>query len=234
MGKLFGKKNNGNSGELDGKAAKTLVAFTMQSLHDEDTGIRVEDALCFLSTIVAERCIDAAGDYDLRDHDLTPGSRTFSDKINAMLSGEVAEDDIAKIPAQSVFGMLRDHLQGTYDLADFPKLSGVFRYFAEHIGKQEDWGKVPLSVPAGNQPSLLPLQVGFETRDTIDQLFESVASDKPRIVRICAAALADLLGKVRGAIEPKVALALTFELLNGMAKTAPMTARAMQQLEEAD
>jgi hypothetical protein len=236
MGKLSGKKNAGDSGdgELDGKAAAALVAFTMQSLQDEETGIRVEDALGFLSTIVAERCIDAAGDYDLRDHDLTPGSRTFSDKINAMLAGEVAEDDIARIPAQSVFGMLRDQLQGTYDLADFPKLSAVFRHFAENIGGQEDWGKVPLSVPAKHHPGILPLQVGYETRDTIDQLFESVASDKPRIVRVCVAALSDLLGKVRGAIDPKVALALTFELVNGMAKTAPMTTRAMQQAQDAD
>jgi hypothetical protein len=222
--------NASESIEADGQAVQALVGFAMKSLQDDRGRIRAEDCLCFLSTILAERCIDAAGDYDLRDHELTPGSRAFSDNINRLLTGDIG-DDLAKVPAQSVFGMLRDGLRGTYELADFPQLPAVIQYFAQNIGKESDWGKVPLSVPESHHPSILPLQVGYETRDSIDDLFRGLGADKTKAVRICTAALADLLGRIRGALDPKIALALTFESVHGMAKTAPMTARAMSSLE---
>ena len=46
---------------------------------------------------------------------------------------------------------------------------------------------------------------------------------------VCALALVAELAQVRDAIDHKVALSLVFETINGMAKTAPMTATAFRE-----
>jgi hypothetical protein len=221
--------NNFDINAYDQKLQESLVQFVMKSLQDKENRIRTEDAICLAATIVAERCIDAAGDFDLRKNDLIPGSRVFSDKINEILTGDIADKDIIEIPSQSLFGMLRDNLNGVYAPTDFPKIADVFEFYARNIGEEKDWGKVPLSIPEGNHPFLLPLRIGYETRRIIDNLFQEIQADKMRIVRICNSSLSELLKMVHDVIDPKIALTLTLETINGMSKTAPMTDEAMKK-----
>ena len=110
----------------------------------------------------------------------------------------------------------------------FPDLRAVFTSFAAEIGKPGDWGKVPLTVPADNYPLILPLQFGYETRPQVDAILKPITADKRRCLHIAVAALAELLNKVAGAIAPEIALRLAVEITNGMAKTTPMTDKAMR------
>jgi hypothetical protein len=212
----------------DEAVASKLVQFVIHILTDE-RGVRAEDAICALATIVAERCIDAAGDYPLRTHELTPGGRVFSDRANQLIAGDVASDELDQFPASSILGILRDRLAGKrYDRAHFPSIGGVFRAYAAGVGKAEDWGKVPLTVPEEHQPSVLPLRIGYETRAAVDKLMAPLGGDTARALATATLALAKLLEMVREAIDPQVALTLALETVNGMAKTAPMTDAAMQ------
>jgi len=217
----------------DPKTAKTrLVNLVMAALTDKKKRIRSEDAITLISTIVAERCIDLAGQYPLRDHEHVPGSRVFSEEINGILYGESAEGGLDSYPSDSVVGMLRDQLTpGTYQMADFPPVKMVLENFAAGIGKAEDWGTVPLTVPLENRPTLVPLKFGYATRPQVDGILNPLKVKKEAL-RVSVMALSELLKMVRGAIDPKVALLLSLEILNGMAKTAPMTERAMKGVQE--
>ncbi len=209
-------------------AQARLVAFVVGGLTDSNKRIRSEDALTLISTVVAERCIDLAGQYPLRDHEHVPGSRVFSEEINGILYGESVEGDLDSYPSDSVVGMLRDRLTpGTYQKADFPPIKEVMGNYAAGIGKKEDWGSVPLTVPLENRPTLVPLKFGYETRHQVDEILNPLKVKKEAL-RVSVLALSEILKMVRGAIDPKVALLLTLEILNGMAKTAPMTERAMK------
>lgn len=232
----FLKKNESakedNECLFDKKLSDMLVQFVIKCLQDNSNRVRAEDAICLISTIVAERCIDAAGDYDLRNHEFIPGSRVFSDKINNILCGNYTEDDISLLSRESVFGMIRDNLKDYYAIQDFPKLSKIFQYFANMLGDEKDWGKVPLSIPEDNYPILLPLRVGYETRLTIDKLFEQILEDRFRCLKISVIALSEIFKMVRDIIDPRIALSLGFEMINGMTKTAPMTEKEMRKVEE--
>jgi len=98
----------------------------------------------------------------------------------------------------------------------------VFRGFASRIGKPEDWGKAPLSLPPDDWPHLLPLRVAFDTRKGVDAVLRPLGGDKQRALWVSTLALAMLLEDSSNAVEPRSALALVFETINGMAKTAPM------------
>jgi hypothetical protein len=210
----------------DFEMRKQLVGLIMDRLT-KGNRIRAEDAICAAATIVGERCIDVAGDYPLREHDLTPGSRIFSDRVNELLCGDQADTAIANLPPQSVYGVIRASLSNdSYPDDKYPTLTSVFGGYAAGVGKAEDWGKVPVTVLPHNHPSIVPLQFGFETRDKVDAILHSIASDKPRCLVIASNALAALLNRMIGTIAPDVALRLAFEITNGMAKTAPMTKKA--------
>jgi hypothetical protein len=210
--------------------AEELVNLVVRGLRDE-RGVRAEDAICVLATIVGERCIDAAGDFDLRLHDFTPGSRVLSEKVNELLSGGHADGTVDMAPAGSVIGILRERLVGhVYQISDFPSLDQVFRTFVLGIGTaQVAWGSVPLSAPLENRPYLLPLRVGYESRPAVDRLVAAGAGDKRSALRASVIALAKLLEMTRPAIAPRTALSLALEIMNGMAKTASMTDAAMAQ-----
>ena len=92
--------------------------------------------------------------------------------------------------------------------------------------------RVPLSVPEQHLPFELPLQIGFETRPGIDAMFQPIAQDRMRCLRVVTESLADLLGMVAAAIDHKVVLLLAIETINGMSKTAPMTAKALRKVQE--
>jgi hypothetical protein len=103
--------------------------------------------------------------------------------------------------------------------------------YAAGIGIASDWGKVPLSVPKDNQPFVLPLQVGYNSRAFVDNLFASISQDKLRCLRISAEALGDILNLTAKVFDPAVALRLAVEIINGMSKTAPMTKEALKRVQ---
>jgi hypothetical protein len=175
-------------------------------------------------------CIEKAGEFNPRKHQFVPGSRVFSEGVNQIFSGNSAKLETA--PADSIVGLLRDRLlPAGYSSADFPPLEGIFKGFAGGIGNKSEWGKVPLSVPDGNKPFVLPLQVAYETRPLVDRIFQPLPSRRQRL-HAGVLTLARALIAVQQAIDKRIALALALETVNGMAKTAPMTDEAMAAAKE--
>jgi hypothetical protein len=232
---LFDRFRQKTPPTTDADLRERLSHLVLDLLRDQDGRIRVEDALSASSTIVAERCIDLAGDFSLRDHDLIPGSRAFSTRANDLICGDVTEGGHDQIPKDSIIGTLYSRLDpGTYSASDFPDLADVFRQYAARVGDPADWGKVPLSVAAEHHPFIPPLQIGFETRKKVDEIFSSIREDRSRCLRLATESLADILNMVASAIDHKLALLLTVETINGMSKTAPMTEKAMQKVQKAN
>lgn len=216
---------------VDISALRTkLVDYILKVLTDKDGRIRAEDAISAAATIVAERCIDAAGDFDLRNHNYHPGSRVFSEATNALFCGDMVSDNVDEIPPGSIIGILRSKLDGqTYSSESFPALSAVFKGYASRIGDPKCWGKVPLSVPEENHPFTLPLRVGYETRASVDEILTPIQSDKTLSLQVATEALASILNMISKVMNPRIALTLAIETINGMMKTAPMTARALAE-----
>jgi len=190
--------------------------------------IRCEDIITAAASIVAEACIAAAADYNLRKHEFVPGSRVFSTRVNELFSGDVPDEGIDSPPSGSIVGVLRDRLVVSgFDRSDFPQLKKIFQDFAAGVGKPSTWGSVPLSVPSENAPSILPLRFAYETRSTVDSLFKPLTNPQDRL-HASVLALAETLIAVRQVIDRRTALLLALEIINGMAKTAPMTDDAMK------
>ncbi len=212
-------------------AVETCAHHLFQALADglkQGGRIRAEDIITASASIAAEVCIEAAGDFNPRKHHLVPGSRAFSTKVNELFSGDTPEESIDAPPAGSIVGMLRDKLLASgYEKSDFPSLRMIFQDFAARIGKPTDWGTVPLSVPKENIPSILPLQVAYETRPTVDRIFQPLMNPQERL-QAAVLALAEALIAVREVFDKKVAILLALQIVNGMAKTAPMTDEAME------
>lgn len=227
------KQQSGETQPQDRALSAQLAQVALNSARDPEGHVHIEDAISAAATILAERCIEAAGDFPLRDHDLTPGSRVFSKAINELLLGDVAQPEIGNIPAESVIGSLRAMLPpSTYPDSDFPSIMQLLEGFVRNIGKPEDWGRVPLSVPATHFPASMPLQVGYETREQVDQILRNVQEDKMRCINIATYSVAQILMMVASKIDHKIALTLAIETINGMCKTAPMTRKAMLQVSE--
>lgn len=220
---MFGKKKPVSPIETCGRAIYDVTCAAIK----RDGRIRVEDLIAALSSIVGELCIEAAGDFNPRKHSLTPGSRAFSDGANRLFCGDTGTYDLDQIPPESIVGMLRDRLlPAGYSKADFPSLRMIFEHFAANIGKSSDWGKVPLAVPPANYPFVLPLRVAYETRGMVDRTLQGVSA----VQRLHAGvfALSEGLIAVQNAIDRKTVLLLALQIVNGMAKTAPMTDEAME------
>jgi hypothetical protein len=194
--------------------------------------IRTEDCIVAIASILAEQCIEVAGNFNPRKHQFVPGSRVFSDKVNELFSGDLPIGNIGDIPASSIVGKLRELLlPAGYHVSDFPSLDLIFEQFAANVGKASDWGKVPWSVPEPNLPLILPLRVAYTTRSTVDQIFQPLASPQQKL-NASIFALAKVLIEVQQVIDRKIALLLAIETINGMAKTAPMTDEAMAAAKE--
>ncbi len=231
---LFGKK------EEDGRPKpvpirelgyfrQILTTMVVKGLTEKDGRIRAEDAVTLMATIAAERCIDAAGDIPLRDHELVPGSRVFSDKINTLLFGASGGGSWEELPPFSCFGCLRDQwLAQGFQKVDFPDLKQVLEHFAANTGKPEDGGSVPLTVPKENLPRLSPLKIGFESRANVDKVLRQLP-DKFSRLTASLWALAEIVNQTRASLSPPVGIRLAVEILHGMAKTAPMTKRQLEK-----
>lgn len=154
----------------------------------------------------------------------------FSTKVNCLICDDKSFDEA---PAGTIVGTLRDQLIGCgFTNANFPVLNDVFKYFAANIGKEADWGKVPLSVPQQHYPFLLPLRVTYETRATVDQSLAPLGGDPSQRLRATTLALAKALCETRDVLSRTIATSLAIETINGMAKTAPMTDAAMATIIE--
>ncbi|HEX9059290.1 MAG TPA: tetratricopeptide repeat protein [Clostridia bacterium] len=226
------KKNSHNSDNESNYSdiSKELVDLVIYLLKEKSGGVRVEDGIALLSTVIGERCIEAAGEYSIYDHDKIPGQIIFSDKINIILYGDRVTEKISELTSESVLGQIRDLLiYYQFKIEDFPPINQLIKNFAAGIGKEEDWGKCPWTVPKENMPSILPLQVGFETRNAVDKIL-GPAPDKIQKLKISIQALCSFLAMAKKTINHQVAILLALETINGMSKTAPMTVKAMQQL----
>jgi hypothetical protein len=222
---MFWKKDKPKVPADAEKCGKALFHVLADGLKRGDR-IRTEDLITAAASITGERCIEAAGDFSPRKHKFAPGSRVFSDKVNELLAGN-SSDGVEAVPAESVVGVLRDKvLAAGYAESDLPSLKLIFERFAANVGKTSDWGKVPLSVPDGNRPLILPLQVAYETRSTVDRLFDPLTDPQAKL-RAAVLTLSQVLIAVQQTIDKKIALLLALETVNGMAKTAPMTDEAM-------
>jgi hypothetical protein len=227
----FRDKTAAKSAIVDTGALRSdLVDYILKALTDKDGRVRAEDAISAAATIVAERCIDAAGNFELRNHNFHPGSRVFSETANALFCGDVTSDNLDDVPASSIIGILRSKLDAqTYTKESFPALTTVFKGFASRAGDPKDFGKVPLSVPEENYPFLLPLKVGYETRARVDEIMMPIRSNKRLCLQVATEALAAILNMISNVMNPGVALMLAVETINGMMKTAPMTAKALAE-----
>jgi hypothetical protein len=211
-------------------AADRIVDLLIAGLKDPDGRVHAEDLISAAAAIVGERCIEAAGDFDARQHDLPPGSHVFSDAVNDLLAGDVSTN-LDDLPRTSVFGTLRDELlPNGYTRFEFPKVEDVFKAFAAGIGKPEDWGWVPLSVSQDNRPFLQPLRAAYETRAGVDEILTPFRNEPTTSLKVVTHALAKVLITVRQAIQPSVALLLALETVNGMAKTTPVTDQVFLQM----
>ena len=210
-------------------AASALAAAALQRVQDPATRrVRVEDYLTVLAAMTGEAALLAAGVLDLETTDLPPGSPVFGDPMNQVLTGDTA--NLASVPPDSVVGILVAELvPGTYALEAIPPLEALYAGVAAGVGAVE-WGKVPLSVPAGNAPFVLPIQVAFELRPAVDAAVEALSLDRARRHVPCTLALAEGLKQVQAAIDPAIALRLALEVVFGTAKMVPMSRRAFDSV----
>lgn len=194
--------------------------------------VRVEDLVTIAASIVGEGCIAANGEIDPRRHPFQPGTPLLSDTMNHLLSGDVSGPRFDGVPDESVFGMLREGVCGVgYDAADLPSLEAVFQHFVANVHRQEEWGRVPLSVPEEHVPFVRPLQMAYEMRPVVDRVCKRCDTVELRL-HSCLFALVSILAMVKEAIDNKVALLLAVETVNGVAKTAPLTDEVIRSLQE--
>ena len=192
--------------------------------------IRVEELISAAAAIVGEAAIARAGDFDPRRHEYPPGTRVFSTKINQLICDDKS---FQEAPTDSIVGDLRERLVACgFSQSDFPKMQGIFKHFAENIGKQEEWGKVPLSIAQQHYPFAQPLRIAYETRAIVESSLAPLGDDKGDRLRATTAVLARALCETRDALNRVIGTTLAIETVNGMAKTAPMTDAAMSKVME--
>jgi len=194
-----------------------------------DKRIHVEDLLSALAAVTGEACLRAVGEVPIESHAFTPGSMVFSEAVNRVLCDDARSWPEA--PADSVFGVLyREAVAASYDPAAFPPLPEVFALLAKGVGATE-WGWVPLSTKDG-RPFVMPIRAAFELRAKVTEALNVFAIPPGDQARVCAYALAKALAAVREAIDHEVALSISVETVNGMAKTAPMTAAHFAEMQK--
>ena len=216
-----------NSKPSVAKLTDKLVNHVFTSIQNEK-GVRVEDAICVMATILGERCIKVANEFPLNGHDFKPGSAVFSEKINEILAGTVSTEEWDELSVDSVFRKMKLKLNSNFESNHFPSIREIFESHAQSVGGTE-WGNLKLSVPEDNLPFILPLHAGYETRKFVEEKINLV--DDQYTLRVVINAMCDVLIQTKKAIDPKVALSLTFEIINGMSKTASMTDDSIDELK---
>lgn len=209
-------------------AASALSELFEAKVIDVEGRIRVEDLLSAAAAVCGEACIAAAGEIDPEHHALVPGSAVLSDRVNTILVADAPDWGGA---ATSVFGIIRGGaLAQGYAEADFPPIDEPIRFFVTALGAGGvPWGFVPLSVPEDDRPFVQPLRQAFELREAAQAVFSEQRMPAAEWPAASAFALVIELARVRDAIDHGVATRLVLETVNGMAKTAPMTAERMRE-----
>ena len=204
----------------DAQSAVRIAALGL--VQTPDGRVRVEDYLTVLAAAAGEASLAAAG-FDVEGHDLAPGSGLFFDPVNAVLTG----DPLTRPAAPGTVWSLIEPLGGSLaPAAVLPDPAALYRFVVEHLG-QADWGRVSTSVGPDHEPTVLPLRAAYDLRPgvlEVEQRFGAPVQDRHIVT---TAALIAALEQTRAAIDVPVALRLAVEILFGMAKMAPMTARAM-------
>lgn len=229
---LLPETTNAVTYEEDERAALRVKEAVLRYLGRGGKAVPAKETVGAMAAVVGERCLDAAGEVSVRGHKFVVGQRIFSDRVNFLMTGDNPDGDFLTISGRTIFGAIRDQLAGSrYRREHFPRLESIFAGFASRIGDPKDWGKVPLSLPAEQWPERLPLRVAFDTRADVDAALGEPRGDKARALNVCTLALVLMLSdaKLTRDLEPAAALALTFETINGMAKTAPMTDKAVDE-----
>ena len=207
------------------RRATALAATALRHVQDSATGrVRVEDYLAVAASMTGEAALIASGVIDVESSEIAPGSAVFGDPINTVLSGDVSDPTAA--PPRSVIGVLVAELvPEVLPLEAFGSLVDLYRGVAAGVGSTP-WGAVALSVPDVHRQTVLPLQVAFELRSTVDDACAALGLPASERHVPCTVALADALRQVREAIDPRLALRLSLEIVFGTAKMMPMSQRA--------
>ena len=214
----------------DQTAGKTLAEKILDLVRDPDGRVRTEDFISALSAIVGERCIEAAGEYEINKHDFAPGTRVFSDQVNELLNGNSPEADWESIPPDSVFGLIWVvSTNNGYAKEEFPPMPEIFERFASGVPEASEWGRASLSIPKDHFPRMLPIRVAYESRTAINAV---LLKDSERRLRASTFALLAGLLWVKDSIDHGVVLRLALETINALSKTAPMTDAALAKVVE--
>jgi hypothetical protein len=207
--------------------AAALAELLENRLNEPGRGIRVEDLLSAAAAVTGQACIRTASDYDPDSHDFIPGAAVFSERANVLLVGDTANWEAA--PGDCVFAVVRTFaLAHGYAPADFPPIDQLIGVYAAGLGGDAaqaiaQYGRVPLSAPPDNRPRRPPLQDAWDLRLPVAALFEERGTPAADRLAACALALGIVLTHVKDAIDHGLAVRLTLETVNGMAKMAPMT-----------
>lgn len=214
----------------DQVAGKTLAEKILDLVRDQDGRVQTEDFISALAAIVAERCIEAAGDYEINSHDFAPGTRVFSDQVNERLNGNEPDSGWADIPPDSVFGLIWVVATSNgYLSEEFPPMKEIFERFVSGVPEASEWGRAPLSIPQEHLPRMLPIRVAYESRTAVDAV---LAKEAERRLRASTFALIAGLLWVKDSIDHGIVLSLALETINAMSKTAPMTDVALAKVVE--
>jgi hypothetical protein len=219
--------------ELIGEVTNALF-LRAREMAQGAKGIRCEDFIAAAAAFAGEVCMRKAADFDFDNHAFTPGERIFSQKVNVVLSGDVTE--WKDVPVTSAFGALHNLLTRSREIAwppeTFPGIAAIYENFAKGRGHgvaPVQWGYVPLSLSPSHFPQMPPLRSAFELR----KVALGIIGKKPIPVDLLLAAssisLIKALTVTRSAIDNAVAIRLAMETMNGIAKTAPVLPKHMQE-----
>jgi hypothetical protein len=193
---------------------------------------RCEEMISVAAAFVGECCLRKSAVIDFDNHDFAPGRRIFSDRINEVLSGD--RTSWKGIPISSAFGALYNLLtradapNGVWDPQLFPEIADIYQQYAAASGSVP-WGYVPLTVAPMHMPKMPPLRAAFELRGLAFAHRTPGFPNPDDLLAISQFLLMKVLMKTRRGINEAVAIRLAFETLNGMAKTAPVLPKHMQE-----
>ena len=225
--------------ELIGKLTDALFLKAKAIAEGPKKGrYRCEDFISAAAAFAGEVCMRKAADFDFDNHSFTPGQRIFSQKVNIFLSGDLTE--WRDVPIDSAFGGLYNVLTRSFEIAwppeTFPSIAEIYENFAKsrgHGAPPVQWGYVPLTVSPDHFPQMPPLRAAFEIR----RLALAISGQQPIPVDVLRGVSLGCLIKTlivtRSAIGKGVAIRLAMETINGMAKTAPVLPRHMQEFAKA-
>jgi hypothetical protein len=214
------------------KLTDTLFRLA-QTIAEGATGrYRCEDLISATAAFAGEVCMRKAADFDFDNHVFTPGQRVFSPKVNVVLSGNLA--DWRTVPVTSAFGALYNLLTHSEEIAwppeIFPNIAEIYKNFAN--GSAE-WGYVPLSLSSGHIPRMPPLRSAFELRRAALEIINQEPIPIDVFSSASSITLISALTVTQPAIDKAVAIRLAMETMNGMAKTAPVLPRHLEEFAEA-